>query len=105
VDQEVAVIHQDPLGILISLDADRPLALFFQFLADRIANSLDLARVGSVADDEVVGEGCYSAQIENSNVLCFSRFGGADGCQPGKSIGSVGGFGVLGQVPWSPYAP
>ena len=43
--------------------------------------------------------------IQHLYIVCFAGFSGADSCQPGGSIGSVVGFGVFGQVPWSPSSP
>src|ERR1700758_5133378 len=47
VDQEIAVIHQHPFGVLVAFDACRVLALLFQRLLDLIRDRLDLPGVRS----------------------------------------------------------
>jgi len=69
--QKVAVVHENPLGILVTLDAQRALADINEVLPDGIADGLDLAGVRSVADDETVGEGCDLAEVQNADILSF----------------------------------
>src|SRR5712692_8273283 len=44
VNQEVAIIHQDPLRVFVAFDADREVAVLLQLEADLIGDSLDLAQ-------------------------------------------------------------
>ena len=55
-DHEVDVVEQDPLGLAIALDVGGVEAGFFQAKFDFVGDGLDLARVSSAADHEVIGE-------------------------------------------------
>lgn len=83
-NQQVAVIGEHPLGLVVTLDAVGQLSeLMFELQPDFIANGLDLALIGAGADDEIVGEGGDTGEIENLYVGGFLGFGGADGDEPG----------------------
>lgn len=45
-DEEIAVIHQNPFGGIVALDADRKLAGLLQLLFDFVADGAALARIG-----------------------------------------------------------
>ena len=96
-DQQVAVIGQDPLRLLVAFDADRQFArLAFQLQMDLVADGLNLALVAAGADDEVVGEGGDAGEVQHANVGGFLRFGGAHGQQPGRGRGfCFAGFGEI----------
>jgi hypothetical protein len=66
--QKIAVVHQDPLGVLVALDAEGPLADLNEVFPNGIADRLNLAGVRSVTNDETVGEGSDLAKVENTNV-------------------------------------
>ena len=55
-DQEVAVIDEDPFALFIALKAGRMLALLFQPEADLVGDGLILADVRSRANDKVIRE-------------------------------------------------
>jgi hypothetical protein len=71
VDNEIAVIHQDPLGVVISFDTDGQVAALLEPEMDFIGDRLILADVGAGTDDEMVGEAGDITQIENNNVQSF----------------------------------
>ena len=60
-DEIVSVIGQHPLGGVEALDIGGILALLRELRADLFADGLNLSRVITRGDDEVVGEGGYFA--------------------------------------------
>ncbi len=88
-DQEVAVIGEDPFGLVVALNADGQFAgLVFHLEVDFIADGLDLRGIVSGADDEVVGKRGDAAKVKDFDVDGLFGFGGSDRDQPG-----CGGFG------------
>jgi hypothetical protein len=79
VNQVVAVIDQHPLGVFVSFDAVRVLALLLEHRLDLIGDCLDLAGVGARTKYKMVGETGDVAQIEYDDVaglLGFRSFNG-----------------------------
>jgi len=66
-DDEIAIVGQNPLGVVDSFDTDSPLAPFLEPLLDFLGNRLDLTRVGAGGDDKIIRKGCHLAQIEHAN--------------------------------------
>jgi hypothetical protein len=87
VDQIIAVIQQNPFGVLISLDARRIFAQLLQLDLDFVGDGLNLAGVGTAADDEKVGEGGYFAKVEDLDIFGLLRLGGLNRGEP-KIFGS-----------------
>ncbi len=56
VHDEVPVVHQDPFRVIVALDADREASEELHPESGLVADRLDLAGVGSRADDEEIGE-------------------------------------------------
>ena len=81
-DNEVAVIDQDPLGVVITFQADGPFAPLFEILADSIADSLYLALVGAAAEDKVIRKRGYFAKVEDADIGGLLGFSGAYGSEP-----------------------
>jgi len=79
VDDDIDEVHQDPLGDAPPFDVLGLVAPFVEepFL-DRVGDRQCLARGGSVADDEVVGEVAEAPQIENEDVFGFLVARGVD---------------------------
>ncbi len=67
-DQKIAVIHQHPFSVLVALNADRILAFFLEFLLDFVRDRLNLPRVCSGANDEVIRESRRFANVEDADV-------------------------------------
>jgi hypothetical protein len=84
VDDEIAIVHQYPFGILVTLDADRQLAAILHSQVNLIADSLILTNVGTSANEEVIGEACDLSEIEDHHVLRFLGMGGSNCCCPVK---------------------
>lgn len=80
VDDEVAVIDQNPFGALITLDADRPPAGFFHAFSNLIANCLPLPGIAGRADYKVVGERGDFAEVEDFQIFGFFGLG-----RPGRN--------------------
>jgi hypoxanthine phosphoribosyltransferase len=89
VDQKIAVVTQNPVGLLVAFDAEGQFAALLQAHADLIADGLDVALVGPRADHEMIGERGDAGQIENADISGFLRFGGAYGKQPGGDFGRL----------------
>jgi hypothetical protein len=81
-DDEVAVVDQDPFCGAVALAADGQFAGFLQLLSHFIGDRLRLARIGCGADYEIIGEGGYFPEVQYANVQGFSRFGCVRGYQP-----------------------
>lgn len=79
VDQQIAVISQNPLGRLVAFHADGTVAVGLQLLLDGVTDRLDLADVRPRADQEVIGKRRDFTHVENPDVGCLSRFSGPDG--------------------------
>lgn len=89
-DQEIAIIEQNPFRCIVSFGADRQFAKFFELSADFIRDRLSLAWVRRRADHEVVREGRNLAEIKHQKIFRFFGFGSARGDQPVRQFGSEG---------------
>ncbi len=89
-NQVIAVIGQNPLGVLKTLHADGMFAALLELDSNFFADGLDLLRIAPAADYKEVGERGNTAQIENPNVTGFFRFCGADGREPRGAGGRRG---------------
>jgi hypothetical protein len=69
VDDDVAVVHEDPAGVGLTLAAEGLCAVGFGRLFHRLDDGLDLAVGGAVGDDEVVGEGSDVADVQQEDIL------------------------------------
>ena len=80
-DDEVDVVHEDPLGLAAAFDrvgVDAEVALEADF--DLVRDGDVLALVGAVADEEVVGEAAFGwVEGEDANVFGFFVFAGSGG--------------------------
>jgi hypothetical protein len=85
VDQVVAIVCQNPLGILEALDTDRMLTMLVKLTADLFGDGLNLLGVATGGDDEKVGERGDFAQIQYPDVGGFLRFSGAGSDEPRRS--------------------
>jgi hypothetical protein len=97
--QVVAVVHQDPLAVVVTLYADRTLTLALQLQVNLVADGLILSWVGAGAENEVIGETGYFPEVEYLDVLSFLRFSRSHGCEPRRqgccSWICLGGGGVI----------
>jgi hypothetical protein len=83
VDEVVAVIGKNPLGGFVAFEAVGEFAVpVFELEADFIGDGLDLAGVGAGADDEIIGEGGDTGEVEDEDVGGLLFTGGADGGEP-----------------------
>jgi hypothetical protein len=92
-NQEIAVIGEDPLRLVVALHADRQFTgLMFQLKVHFVADGLHLPGIGGSADDKVIGEGGDSGEIQDDNVGGLFGFGRAYGNQPirGRCFSFVG---------------
>jgi hypothetical protein len=96
VHQKIAVIHEDPFGVLVALDVERTFTDIDEVLTDSVADGLNLTGIRSVADDETVGEGRDLAEVQNANVLSFLRCRRVGSGDP-SLLGILNVYGVFGQ--------
>jgi hypothetical protein len=82
VHDKIAVILENPLGVLVAFNADGQLAAVFHLEVDLVTDCLVLASIGAGADQEVIGEGGDLSEVEDDNVLSLFRLRGSDGCKP-----------------------
>lgn len=82
VDQAIAIIHQNPLGVVKPFHAHRIFAALFQLQRDLFSDGLDLFGIGARTDHKEIREGGYVTQVQQANVYCFLRFSGAYSSQP-----------------------
>ena len=79
-DDEVHVIEQDPVGLFVALGVGDAEAEGFEALVDGVGDGLDLARVGSAAHDEVVGESSrIFFEFENGDIVGLFVLTGEEG--------------------------
>ncbi len=71
-NDEVAVVHQYPLGIRVSFDTERPRALRPKVFFDGARDGLRLLRIGARTQDELVGQRTNGLDIENEDVFGFA---------------------------------
>ena len=81
-NQVVAVIRQDPIGVLEAFHADRIFTALSEFLSHFFHDGLDLLGITSAADHEKISEGSHLAQVQNANVEGFLRLGGSNCSEP-----------------------
>jgi hypothetical protein len=83
VNHEIAVVHQNPFGILMAFHACWKLAVVgLQGLIDFVANCLVLAGVCAGANNEVVGKTCDVSEIQDDNILRFFGLSCMNGTEP-----------------------
>ena len=82
-DEEIAVVAQNPLTLVVAFDAGwQPADLPLQLEADFIADRLVLTCVGAGTDDEMVGETGDAGKVENPDVFGLFFLRGADRDEP-----------------------
>ena len=80
VDHEVHVVNEHPLGLVVAFDVRGAEASAFETEFDFVGNGLNLARVGTAAQNEIVGEGSGTLlHFENGKLLGFFFEAGLDG--------------------------
>src|SRR5437773_1525698 len=67
-DNQVAVVHQNPFPRGIPFHVAREDFLFFQRLLDRLGNGLGLALLQAVADEEQICKGTGALYVEGDRV-------------------------------------
>ena len=94
-NQQVAIIREDPFGLVVAFDAEREFAaLLLQFQAQFVGNGLNLALIRAGADHEVIRERGDSREIQHPDIGGLFRFGRAYRGEPvGDGGGKFGGFG------------
>lgn len=80
--QEVAEIAQHPFTLFVTFHAGRKFAALLQLLADFVSDGLNLARIGSRADDKVVSETGYACEVQNPDVSGLFFLCGPNGDSP-----------------------
>jgi hypothetical protein len=82
VDDEIAIILEDPLGVVVPLNADRHLAPVLQLEVNFVTDRLVLPGVVSRADEEVIGEAGDLAKIEDYDIVGLLGLCGPDCTYP-----------------------
>ncbi len=75
---EVEEVEQDPFGPAVALDLEATVARPPECLVDGVGDRFGLPRMTARADDEEVGEGAGTAQVEDDDVGRFLGLGGPD---------------------------
>jgi len=83
VDDHIAVVHQDPFGIVVAFHRNGQLPAQFHEAGYLITDGLILALVGSAANDEIVRKAGEGAQVKHLDGGGFLGLGRADTFQPG----------------------
>ena len=68
-NNDVAVVHQYPSGLADTLTMQRRRAFFVERVEEGIRDGPDLALASGCTDDEVVGNGCQVADIEQDDIV------------------------------------
>ena len=69
---EIAVINQNPFGVLITFHARRGITMTLQLLNHFVGDRLHLSPICAGTDDEEIGKAGDTRKIENDNI--FSLF-------------------------------
>ncbi len=80
--QKIAVVAQNPLALLIALNAVRQLTVPFELDSDLVGDGLILAGVRTRADYEVVGERRDPGKVQNFDVGRLFFLSRANGGKP-----------------------
>jgi hypothetical protein len=75
VDQEVAVVYENPFRRVVSLDTHRQFTGLLQTFFNLVAHSVPLPGVRNRADNEIIGEGSNLAKIKNLQIEGLPGFG------------------------------
>ena len=94
-EDEVAVVEQDPFGLTVAFHVQRPPALGPEVGLDGVGDCLDLSRVVSVADDELFCERVDLADVEHSRLHGLAVYRGLYGDSPVFHTGSAAGSAAL----------
>ena len=70
-DQEISVIHEDPLSCVVTLDTYRPFTPVLEHQLNFVAGCLTLADIRNRTDDKVISKGGYSLQVQYTDVECL----------------------------------
>ena len=88
-NQQVAVVHQNPFRLGIAFNTGRQFPrLLLQLDPDFVADGLNLALVGPRADHEEVRKRGDSREVQHLDFAGFLGFGGAYGNEPGRRGGA-----------------
>lgn len=88
VHQEVAVIAEDPFGVVVAFHAVREFScLLLHLQGDFVPDGLDLGLVLARADEEEIGEGGDFPEVEDLDVPGLLGLGGAEGDLPRGGLG------------------
>ncbi len=99
-DQEVAVIHQDPIRLFVSFRADREFAKRFELAVNFVAYGLPLPGIAGGADHKEVSEGGDLSQVEHAEISGFFGFGCPNSGRPVAAFvfGLRGGMAEIGAI-------
>jgi hypothetical protein len=78
VDDNVAVIKEDPTGFGFSFLPERLHPVLRDYVRDSFDNGLELADGLTASDHEIVGEGRYVTDVQQQDVLCLLLGGRVD---------------------------
>ena len=81
-DQEIAIVQQNPLRLIKAFETNRQLTEFLECPMNFVRDSLALSGIECRTYNEVVGKRCYFAKIKNNQVYSFFGFGGPGGSKP-----------------------
>ncbi len=71
-DYEIHIVEQDPLGLVVALNARRPHALIAKRLLHIVSDSLYLARICSGTNHKVIGKGAgVLVHFQNSQIFAL----------------------------------
>jgi hypothetical protein len=92
VNDEIAIILEDPLGVFVSLDADRHLAAVLHLQVNFIADGLVLAGIVAGADQKIICKTGDLSKIQDHNVLRLLGLSGPNCSKPISFRSFQGGF-------------
>ncbi len=81
-DQEVPIIHQNPIRLFVPFRADREFTECFELAVNLVADGLPLPGIACGTDYKEVGERGDVPEVEHAKVGGFFRFGREDGSGP-----------------------
>ncbi len=81
-DEEIAIIHQDPIRLVVPFHADRKFAKYFELAVNFVAYGLTLPGVSGGTDNKEVSEGCDLPEVEYAEISGFFGFGRLNSGRP-----------------------
>lgn len=89
-NQEIAIIHQDPFGGIVAFHTDGHFPGELELLVNFITHSMPLSRIRNRTDEKKISESSDRPEIEDGNFSGFSRISRFHRQTPVRNLGNGG---------------